>query len=231
MQAGTRTRMVRATWTGSRYCFFSSGLSFLSSLALSSLVLSSLLLSSFAFSSIDSSSTSKIRVALGPISAPAPRSPYARLEGTKSCHFDPTGIICSLFHFFLLLFLNLRLYLLEHGLRFLLRQTRLATGHRVFQSLGYESRVYLHRLLFQVGSKPCPDIHSQCVAELLFSCCKCWRRRAFRRRSRFLHGRLRGCGRFRSCGCRSRWSRCRRSACWWGLLGIAIPDQHHPGGQ
>src|SRR5882762_6709415 len=87
---------VIATWTGSRYCFLSSGLSFLSSLALSSLgVLSSLLFSSFAFSSIDNSSTSKIRVALGPISAPAPRSPYARLEGTNSCHFDPTGISCS----------------------------------------------------------------------------------------------------------------------------------------
>src|SRR6266513_5028783 len=47
------------------------------------------------FGAMDSSSTSKIRVEFGPISCPAPRSPYARSGGTNSCHFDPTGINCS----------------------------------------------------------------------------------------------------------------------------------------
>src|SRR5258708_8284718 len=28
----------------------------------------------------------------GPITFPAPRSPYARLDGTKICHLEPTGI-------------------------------------------------------------------------------------------------------------------------------------------
>src|SRR5215470_10807900 len=47
------------------------------------------------FCTIDSSSTSKMSVALGPISLPAPRSPYARSDGTKSCHFDPTDMSWS----------------------------------------------------------------------------------------------------------------------------------------
>src|SRR6185437_2889136 len=48
------------------------------------------------FSLIESNSTSKIRVALGPIGPPGvPRGPYARSGGIKSCHLDPTGISCS----------------------------------------------------------------------------------------------------------------------------------------
>ena len=38
------------------------------------------------------SSISKMRVALGPMAFPAPVSPYARLEGIKSCHFAPSFI-------------------------------------------------------------------------------------------------------------------------------------------
>src|ERR1051326_8519016 len=47
------------------------------------------------FSLIDTSSTSKISVALGPMGPPGvPRGPYARSGGMKSCHFEPTGINC-----------------------------------------------------------------------------------------------------------------------------------------
>src|SRR6516164_4958745 len=49
----------------------------------------------FSFSLIDTSSTSKISVEFGPISAPGLRSPYARSDGMNSCHFEPTGISCS----------------------------------------------------------------------------------------------------------------------------------------
>jgi hypothetical protein len=114
----------------------------------------------------------------------------------------------------------------EHGLRFFFRQTRLTAGHGVLQSLGHQIPVHFHRLLFQAAPRLFPDVHSQCVAELFFSRCKGSRRRAFRRcRSRSFRRS------FRSCGCRSRWSRCRRSACWRSLLGIAISGQHHPCGQ
>src|SRR5215472_3752643 len=44
---------------------------------------------------IEINSTSKIMVALGPMSWPAPRSPYARSGGMTICHFDPAGIISS----------------------------------------------------------------------------------------------------------------------------------------
>src|SRR5882762_9306397 len=45
---------------------------------------------------IDTNSTSKVKVALGPIGPPGvPRGPYARSDGMKSCHFEPTGISCS----------------------------------------------------------------------------------------------------------------------------------------
>src|SRR5215471_19284773 len=47
------------------------------------------------FGWIESSSTSKTSVALGPISRPAPRRPYARSPGIKICHFEPTGMSCS----------------------------------------------------------------------------------------------------------------------------------------
>jgi hypothetical protein len=40
---------------------------------------------------IDISSTSKIKVELGPIVL-WPRSPYARSLGMTTCHFDPAGI-------------------------------------------------------------------------------------------------------------------------------------------
>src|SRR5580704_8613356 len=43
---------------------------------------------------IDTHSTSKISVAFGPIPG-GPCAPYARLDGTNNCHFDPTGISCS----------------------------------------------------------------------------------------------------------------------------------------
>src|SRR5437879_2152733 len=45
---------------------------------------------------MESSSTSKMSVAPGlmPERGSAPRSLYAKSEGIKSCHFDPTGISC-----------------------------------------------------------------------------------------------------------------------------------------
>ncbi len=45
-----------------------------------------------ALSWIESSSISKMSVAFGPITLPAPPGPYASAEGIKTCHFEPTGI-------------------------------------------------------------------------------------------------------------------------------------------
>ena len=44
---------------------------------------------------IEINSTSKIRVALGPMSPPAPRVPYPSDGGMKNCYFDPTGMSCT----------------------------------------------------------------------------------------------------------------------------------------
>jgi hypothetical protein len=43
----------------------------------------------------DISSTSKISVAFGPMSRPAPRSPYARFGGTNSWYLPPSFISWS----------------------------------------------------------------------------------------------------------------------------------------
>lgn len=44
------------------------------------------------FGWMETSSTSKTRAELGPITGGLPAGPYARSEGIKTCHLDPTGI-------------------------------------------------------------------------------------------------------------------------------------------
>ena len=150
---------------------------------------------------------------------------FSFIRGQKCVAFRLI-LIRSLFRFLLLLLAHFGLHLGEHRFRFVFRQARLGTSRSVLQSLSNQTPVHLEGLLFQVRSKSASDVHSQRVAELLFPRGKrsrrhpCLLNRSFRRRA---------C--LRSCGCRSRWSRSRRSAWCWGLLRIANSSQQHAGGQ